>query len=147
MSNDDELGRHLVERGIVTPEQLAEAVQLQQSSMRGGDLVGILQLLNYIRADRLAEARSLECGIASVDLGELDIDEEIIGLVETNIAYLYRAVPIGLSGDRLYVAMADPTKINNVDNLSRLLHRRIECVYASEREIAAALKRYYPDLE
>ena len=43
----------------------------------------------------------------------------------------------------LVVATADPTNINNLDNLSRLIDRPVEPVLATPEEIARALNKYY----
>ncbi|HEO69697.1 MAG TPA: hypothetical protein ENN80_00420, partial [Candidatus Hydrogenedentes bacterium] len=136
-------GKGLVERGIITQEQLDEAIHKQQTTMRHRKIGEILVRLGHISKSHIADALSEQLDIPIVHLAEMEIPERIRSLIDGNIATLYRVVPIAEDGDTLVVATADPTNINNLDNLSRLLERPVEPHLATPEEISRALARYY----
>jgi type IV pilus assembly protein PilB len=136
-------GQRLVERGIISQKQLDEAIHKQQTSMSTRKLGEILVRLGYISKSHITEGLADQLGIPIVKLSEREISERIRNLVDGSIATVYRIIPIGEEGDRILIATADPTNINSLDNLERLLERPIEPYLASESEIREALNKYY----
>ncbi|HOL77948.1 MAG TPA: ATPase, T2SS/T4P/T4SS family [Candidatus Hydrogenedentes bacterium] len=136
-------GQRLVERGIITQQQLDEAIHKQQTSMNRRKLGEILVRLGYISKSHIVEGLADQLGIPIVKLSDREIPERIRNLVDPQIATLYRVIPIGEDGDKIILAMADPTNINNIDNLERLLDRPIEVQLATPEDIASALSKYY----
>ena len=136
-------GEGLVSRGVITQDQLDEAIHRQQTTMQGKKLGDILVRLGYISKTHISQALSEQLNIPIVDLSEREIPERIRNLIDTRIAQLYRVIPLEEDGNVLKVAMADPTNINNLDNISRLLERQIDPVLASPEDISGALSKYY----
>jgi type II secretory ATPase GspE/PulE/Tfp pilus assembly ATPase PilB-like protein len=138
-----QFGARLVQRGIITQQQLDEALHKQSTTMGGKKLGEILTRLGYISKSHIAEGLADQLGIPIVKLSDREIPERIRNLVDVGVAQLYRIIPIEERGKLLVIAMADPTNINNVDNLTRLLDRPIEPVLATDDEIRTALDKYY----
>ena len=136
-------GQRLVERKIVTEEQLNEAIHKQQTTMGHRKIGEILVRLGYISKSHITEGLADQLGIPIIKVSEREIPERIRSLIDGGVATLYRVVPIEERGDTLVVATADPTNINNIDNLSRLIDRPVDTVLASPEEIATALNKYY----
>jgi len=136
-------GERLVERGIITQQRLDEALHKQQTTMSHRKLGEILVRLGYISKSHITEALSDQLDIPVVSLSEREIPERIRGLVDGGIATLYKVIPVEEEGGVLKIATADPTNINNLDNLSRLLDRPIEPVLSAPEEISQALAKYY----
>jgi type IV-A pilus assembly ATPase PilB len=136
-------GQRLVERGVISQQQLNEAIHKQQTTMGHRKLGEILVRLGHISKSHITEGLADQLGVPIIKLSERDIPERIRGLVDGSIATLYRIVPIAEEGDTLVVATAEPTNMMNLDNLQRLLDRPIQPVISSPEEIAGALKRYY----
>ncbi|HIJ74667.1 MAG TPA: Flp pilus assembly complex ATPase component TadA, partial [Candidatus Hydrogenedentes bacterium] len=136
-------GRRLVERKIITQQQLDEAIYKQKTSMSHRKLGEILVRLGYISKSHISEGLADQLGIPIVNLGDREIPEPIRNLVDPAIATLYRVVPIAEEGDKLIIATADPTNINSLDNLERLLDRPVEAHLATAEEISGALAKYY----
>ncbi len=63
--------------------------------------------------------------------------------MDSRTAMLFRVVPIEERKGVLVVATADPTNINSLDSLSRLLGRPVESALTTPDDIREALKRYY----
>lgn len=136
-------GDHLVSKGVITQEQLDEAIHRQQTSMQGKKLGEILVRIGHITKHHISESLAEQLDIPIIKISEREIPEVTRGLVDVRIAQLYRVIPIEEEDGALKVAISDPTNINNLDNLSRLLDRRVEPVLATEEEISAALEKYY----
>ncbi len=138
-----QFGQRLVERGIITQQQLDEAIHKQQTTMGGRKLGEILVRLGYISKSHISEGLADQFGIPIIKLSDREIPERIVRLIDIEIARVYRVIPVEENGHRLRVAMADPTNLGLVDNLERLLDRSIEPVLSTPEEISMALGKYY----
>jgi hypothetical protein len=136
-------GQRLVERRIITQEQLNEAIHKQQTTMGHRKLGEILVRLGHISKSHITEGLADQLGMPVVRLGDREIPERIRGLVDGGIATLYRVIPIGEEGPALIIATADPTNINNLDNLERLLDRPVKPALTTPEEVSHALSKYY----
>ncbi len=136
-------GRRLVERGIITQQQLDEAVHKQKTTMMGKKLGEILVRFGHISKSHITENLADQLQIPIVKLSEREIPERIRNLIDVTVAKLYRVIPIEERGKALVIATADPTNINNLDNLQRLLDRPVEPVMSTPEEISEALKKYF----
>ena len=136
-------GQQLVDKGIIKPEQLEEALERQRTTMTNRKLGEILVRLGYISKSHVTEGLAEQLGIPIVNLAERDIPPRIRAIVDGSIATLYKVVPVEERDGVLMVATDDPTNINTLDNLSRLLDRPVDPVLASTEQISEALARYY----
>jgi len=136
-------GKQLVEKRLITQKQLDEALERQRTSMSTRKLGEILVRLGYISKTQIAELLAEQMGIALINISDMEIPPRIRALVDGSIATLYRVVPVEERGNALVVATADPTNINTLDNLARLLDRPVEPVLATPEGISEALGRYY----
>ena len=89
------------------------------------------------RATQLAERYRYEF----VDLRDLQLDLELLRSTPVDLMFRYNFVPLGLSGDALIIAMADPGDLVAVDEVAALLDRPLVIKVAAESEISALLKK------
>lgn len=136
-------GQRLVERGIINQQQLDEAIHKQQTTMGHRKLGEILVRLGYLSKSHITEGLADQLSIPVVNLSEREIPERVRSQVDGGIATLYRVVPVEERGKVLVVATSDPTNINNLDNLSRLIERPVQPVLSTPEDIAFALNKYY----
>jgi len=136
-------GQCLINKKLITQQQLDEALHKQQTSMSSRKIGEILVRLGYISKSHIVDTLAEQLGIPIVDLNTRDIPERIRGLVEGSIATLYRVIPVEERGKTLLIATSDPTNYNNLDNLARLLDRPVEPVLTSPENIKEALGKYY----
>lgn len=139
----DSFGKQLLDKKLITQTQLDDALERQRTTMGHRKLGEILVRLGYLSKTQIGELVAEQMGIRMIDLGEKEIPPRIRALVDGAIATLYRIIPVEEQGDVLIVATADPTNINALDNLSRLLDRPVEPVMASPESISETLNRYY----
>jgi type II secretory ATPase GspE/PulE/Tfp pilus assembly ATPase PilB-like protein len=136
-------GQRLVDKGVIDQKQLDEAIHKQQTAMTHRRLGEVLVRLGYISKSHITDILSEQHGVPIVKIAEREVPERVIRQVDTNVAQIYRCVPVGEENGTLQVAIANPTDINLIDNLERLLERPIEPVLSSPEDIQAALRKYY----
>lgn len=142
MAGRKKLGEKLVEKGLITDEQLNHALRIQS---RTGELLGrILIDLNLLDEKELDK---------NLDVEELTLKEEIdTGLLEIlpeEFIRKYKVFPVRKEGNRLYMAMADPLNVVALDDLRLLTGYIIEPLKANEKEIGSLIERYFgiPEVE
>ncbi len=136
-------GELLVEKKLVTQQQLDEAIHKKQTTMSHRKLGEILVRLGYISKNHITEVLADQLGIPIVKLSDREIPERIRSLVDGGVATLYRVIPVAEENGKVILATADPTNVNNLDNLSRLLDRQVQPVITTQDEVSGALNKYY----
>jgi type IV pilus assembly protein PilB len=138
---EEKLGVYLVKNGLLTEEQLRNAVKEKQDT--GQRLISILNGHNYITEGKLLAQLSNLYRMEVVDLDYVIPDEKVLDRIPAEKAYHYEVLPIDIKGRYLTVAMVDPTDINAIEDLRFITGKEISPVLASESSIRDALERYY----
>ncbi len=135
------LGDLLVDAGLITKEQLEEALKIQE---KDNERLGtILVKLGYLTEEEITSFLSKQYGIPAVNLEHFEISEDVIKRIPSDIARKYMLIPITRTGSTLTVAMADPTNIYALDDIKFLTGLNVEPVVASELSIKKAIDKYY----
>ena len=133
------LGDILQERGLISQEELAAALEEQR---RSGDRLGeSLVKLGFVTADQVADALSEHLRIERVDFVRRYLAPEIVELVPASVITSKYVLPLEVEDGFLVVAMADPMDINVIDDLQRLTGKIIRPLVATEEEIIEAFQR------
>jgi len=135
------LGERLLARGLVTVDDLDAALERQRE--RGLRLGEMLVELGAISSTDLAEVLAEQFGVPFVNLVTSPPDPLLSTLVPEGFARRYRALPLARSGQRVVVAMADPTDIFAIDDLRFLAGCEIFPVQADNEQLMAAIDRVY----
>ncbi|MDD4908463.1 MAG: ATPase, T2SS/T4P/T4SS family [Candidatus Omnitrophica bacterium] len=136
-----QVGDILLEKGIITPEQLQAA--LAQQKKRDGFLGEVLISLGYATEEDIAACLAIQYGFSYVALGGVNIEPEIIKLIPAETARHFQIVPLYKMNDILTVAMADPLNVFAIDYLISLTGCKIESVIASAKDISNTISRFY----
>ncbi len=135
------LGELLIERGLVTQDQLDEALRQQRvSSERLGTL---LVQLGYVSEDQLTDVVSERLGIPRVSLSAMVIDPQVIQRLPVETARRYSLIPIFVIGNTMTLAMADPLNIIAIDEIKYQTGLDVKRAIATESEIKEAIEEYY----
>jgi len=133
------LGDILQERGLLSKEQLKQALDYQRST---GDKLGTaLMKLGFISPEDIADALSEHLRIPRVDFRRRYISSDVVKLVPENIIREQQVLPIELDGNFLSVAMVDPLNIMVIDDLHRITGYLIKPMIATAEEIESAYQR------
>jgi type IV pilus assembly protein PilB len=134
------LGDLLVETGLITESQLAEALREKAPGQKLGD--ALLQR-GYITEQQLIEALEFQLGIPHVSLYRYPIDPKATSLVPKEFARRHMVMPLKIEGERLLVAMADPLDFFVIGDLRLSTGFQIETAIASKDDILRAINKYY----
>ena len=137
-----ELGQILVEKGLITPQQLEEALvqQLREKKFLGEILIE----KGFVSKEQIIEALTEQKKADYVKLSKFKgIKPEVVKLIPENIARRYTAIAIAKENNTLVVAMKDPTDIVAIDVIRRITGLKIKIVKGDEKEILENIERYY----
>ena len=140
-----QIGRLLLDRGIITESQLIEALEEQKKT---GELLGRV----FVRKGFISKADLLnvlvgQSGLETIDLGKTEISEKAISSVSASVAQMYKIIPVEIDDNTLTVAISDPSNIRIVDDLRLLLGFKIKTVVADEDDVNKMLDKYYRGTE
>jgi hypothetical protein len=136
------LGEMLVGRGLITREQLDNALLAQRQF--GGRLGTNLMDLGYITDDELAACLSEQLKLPYARPNAIvSIPREVIARVPRAMAEKYRCVPLRIQGAELHIGMADPQNFQQLDELSFALAARLRPYVITENTLDTALEQYY----
>src|SRR5262249_53382276 len=117
------LGERLVARGLITEQQLEQALEVQRRSK--AFLGQIVVDLGFVSADVIGPLLAAEFGVPYVDLLSVRPDPEAVALLPEHAAREAQAIPIRIVGDVLEVAMADPLDVAAIDTIHLQTGKRI----------------------
>lgn len=135
------LGEILVEKGVITGEQVREAIERQRKTdeFLGQSMVR----LGFIREETLVEELSSHLRIPKVDLSNYLIDSKVVHLVNEDICREYCLIPLFKIDNTLTVAMADPMNLEIIDRMQSETGCIVEPVISTETNIGEAIDHYY----
>jgi type IV pilus assembly protein PilB len=135
------LGQMLIDAGLVTEEQLKEA--LEQQRKQGGKIGYNLVKLGYVKEEDITNFLSEQYDVPAINLRHFEIDESVIKLIPSEVAQKYLIIPVNRTGATLTIAMVDPTNVFAMDDIKFMTGYNIEPVVASEIAIREAIDQYY----
>ena len=137
-----QLGELLVAQGVLTPEQLAQALARQRAEP-GTRLGRLLVEMGFATDVQICEAIAEQLQIPAADLVAVDIPMDVLNRVPKELAIKHGCLPWFVEGRDLYLIMADPTNIVAADAVAFASGLRVRPVVAPELEVVAAIQRFY----
>ena len=137
------LGDLLLRAGVVSPEQLQQA--LGQQERWGGKLGTILVRMGALSEDLLVKALSRQLNIPRADLSQINIPPPLRSRLTKEVCEEYNVIPLRYDAEKraVLLAVSDPFNVVVLDDLSRRINLRIEPLLAGEVQIADAIKQHY----
>ena len=137
------IGELLIERDLITSEQLEYALKIQKQ--KGGLIGEILVILGYIKEADVALALTSQYGFPYLPLESYEIDPKIIEMIPGNLARQYLLIPIDKLSNNLSIAMSNPLNNRAVDELESLVGCNIQIFVSTSSDIKKAIDKYYKD--
>ncbi|HET8998407.1 MAG TPA: type II secretion system ATPase GspE [bacterium] len=134
------LGEVLVEAGLITADQLTEAMELQKQSKERLGRVLIGMGIGTEKDIALAIAKQL--GLEFVDLDDIVPDETALLVLPEHLARRYQLIPLGAVDGKLRLGMVDPLDVVALDDVRRQLRQDIEPVVISHDGFLRVLNQY-----
>jgi len=135
-------GEFLVKKGLVSREQLQQALDAQL--IYGGHLGTCLIEKGWAREDEIGDALAEAFGMRYISKENLEqIPRYVIAKLPAKVTQKHLVVPFRLEGKKLSAAMIDPKNLQAIDEISFVAGCTLEAWIAPEARILQALERYY----
>ena len=135
------LGDLLLEAGLITEDQLRDALVIQKET--GKKIGEVLVSQELVEEKQITEALETQLGIPFVDLETEHIPAEVPRIIPEKLARRHILIPIKLENDELTIAMADPLNIFAIDDVKIATELKVKPVIATKEEILNAIGLYY----
>ncbi|MBI4869089.1 MAG: type IV-A pilus assembly ATPase PilB [Candidatus Wallbacteria bacterium] len=135
------LGEVLIANGLITQEQLKEAIARQKQT--GKRLGSILVEMRVVTERDITEVLSKQLNVPFIDLSNYLVDPAIAKLIPEHIAERHQLIPINKVGNKLTVAMVDPLNILAIDDIALMTGLQVKTVVATPSDVTKALQEAY----
>ena len=127
------LPRRLVQDGIITEDSVLEAIETARKEKK--TLVAYLVSKELADARAIAVAASHEFGVPLLDLDAIEADLDAVRAVDQKILNRHRVLPLVKRGQRLFVAVADPTNLQAIDDVRLQSGLRVDSVVVEQDKL------------
>lgn len=133
------LARRLVDEGFLKQEDAEEAFEKSLASHTS--------FVNYVVEKKLVGCRELalaaaeEFGMPLVDIESIELNTEIIKLIDEKLIKKHKVLPIYKRGNRLFVAMSDPTNLNALDEIKFSTKTHSEVILVEDDKLVKIIER------
>ncbi len=139
------LARRLVHDGLLDEAKVhqANAASLKQK----------LPLVSYLVQNRLLKGRdiafsaALEFGVPLLDITALDLELDVVKLVAEKLIRKHRALPLHKRGNRLFIAVSDPTNLQGLDEIKFHVGMSTEAILVEDDKLARAIDKAMEDTD
>lgn len=137
------LAQQLISEGVVSEAHMKTAQTESQQQQIG--LVPYLVDNKLANAYQLAQMLSQAFGDPLFDLDAISLDVIPKDLVDEKIVRKFNALPLFKRGQRLFVALSDPTRIDAIDAIAFNSQLSIETVVVEEDKLKKRIENLYAD--
>jgi len=133
------LARRLVNDGLLSD---ADAQKAQETADKKKiPLASYLVDQKLVDDQSIAAAASDEFGIPLFDIASIDLDPEIVKLVDEKLVRKHHALPLFKRGNRLFVAVSDPTNLAALDEIKFHVGATAEAILTEEGKLKDAIEK------
>src|SRR5687768_4153246 len=137
----ERLGQILLREGLVTREQLGQALTEQKNTKHR--LGYVLVKLGLVQELEITKVLARQYRMPAVDLTRFEVDPKIIKLVPAEMATKSIVLPLKREGRTLTVAMADPTDFGLLEDLKFITRYDVFPVIAGEYTLRSLIEKHY----
>ncbi len=133
------LGNSLVERGIISLEQLQQALDYQRANAKGKLLGEVLVELGLCSDDHITEGLAAEFGIPFAKLEPRLADPKIVGVLPREFIEKFLVFPLFQFQSRLVLAVTDPANLYINDEVARMTGMLVQVVATTVKDVRRML--------
>lgn len=137
------LGEMLVAANLIDEVQMQ--IALSEQKRTGHRFGSTLVDLKFIDENVLAAFLSKQIDIPCISLLHVDIPKKVLRRLPRAVALECKAIPVRMDGDRLEVAMVDPTDLEVLQKVEEAAGTTVTPLIAPESSIAQMIERCYPE--
>ena len=139
----NKLGQMLIEAGILTDDQLKQALLEQAKAGNGLRLGQFLTRKGLVGEQVLVEMLSRQLNIRKYEPDNVPIDPSLTQLIPLDFVQKHQIAPLRKKGRLLIVCTTDPLDIAGLDAVEMLTNCEVEPEVCTEREMAQLISGLY----
>lgn len=136
----ERLGELLVGSGVLSEEQLASALVVQQRE--GGKLGEVLVRQLVLSEEQIARTLAAQKDLEFINLTSYVIDREAVAQLPERVAKRSLILTIGYVEGAIVLAMADPLDVEAIDDVKVRTGMKVVPVVATPTQISYAIEKY-----
>lgn len=134
------IGDLLIDRGLVTPEQMEQALVYQKEKRPNSLLGKVLLELKFVTPDDLLATMADASSVPFVTVTASMIDPDVISVLPRQFITENHVLPLSQDGKQLTVAVEDFTNIFLIEGIERLTGCMVQVVAATKDNIRSAVE-------
>ena len=143
MRKNLKIGDILIEDGLITEQQLENALKIQQTTYKDKRIGDLLINLKHITEEQFIQSLSKRLRVPYINLKNYPITNEVVNILDEKIARKYTAVAIQKNSNILTVAMNDPLNLYAIEEIKLATKLEISTVITTKSEIEGVIERCY----
>ena len=137
------LGEILIERKLITAEDLERALELQKE--RGDKIGKTLVDMGFVAMRDVLAALAEQLDVPLVTIEGPPVVSPETETLSPRFLRQFRCLPVGREDHTITLAMADPLDVETIATVRNCTGLKVNSVLAAEQEILDAIDRYYGD--
>ncbi|MEN5236684.1 MULTISPECIES: cyclic di-3',5'-guanylate-activated glycosyltransferase NfrB [Pseudomonas] len=134
------LGHRLMEKGLITEQQLEQAITSPVRRRLGRELL----LRGWLTSEQLVQTLAEQLDLPWAPLNPFKIDRQLIDKLPRKLATHYGVLPVEEDGDTLVLASESPVSQVSLGVISRQLKRPVRARLAPQGRVTLGLRYHYP---
>lgn len=137
------LGEMLLAANLIDEVQMQIALAEQRAS--GKRFGSTLVELKFIDENVLAAFLSKQIDVPCISLLHIEVPRKVLRRLPRATAVECKAIPVRIEGEKLEVAMVDPTDLEVLDKVEKAVGMTVSPLIAPESSILSMLAKHYPE--
>ncbi len=133
------LPRRLVQDKLIDEADALNAVA--EARKKRVPIVSYLVDTRNLNSRHIASAASLEFGVPILDIDTIDMDAAVVSLVDEKLIRKHHALPLYKRGNRLFVAVSDPTNLQALDEFKFHTGVNTDAVLVEEDKLTTSIEK------
>jgi len=125
--------------GLLTEDAAAKA--WEEASAEKIPFVSHVVSNRLVSAAAVAQVAADEFGVPLLDINSVEIDTDVTKLVQDKLIRENHALPIYKRGNRLFVAVSDPTNLQALDEIKFATRAQTEAILVEADKLASAIEK------
>jgi type IV pilus assembly protein PilB len=134
------LGQILLAHNAVSMDQLRQALDVQHQT--NGRLGRVLVDMGMVNERQLAKGIAQQWGLPYTELGDDSVNPDAVKMIPPYMAKRHGVFAVDRRGDRLIVAMPDPSNVVAIDDIRLLSGLEVEIIIASPDDVARLQSKF-----
>jgi len=133
------LARKLVQEGLITDAQAQEAYEAATKKN--------IPFVTHLVENKITDSRSIaqsaaeEFGVPLVDLDVVELEPDVVKLVKEDLIRKHHSLPLYKRGNRLFVAVSDPTNLQALDEIKFHVGMSTEAILVQDDKLARTIDK------